>query len=462
METKDEELGETEKSPSEDAPEGGLAMKICFIIFGIGSLLAWNAILSDISFFYHYLGKYEPSTSFAFFNFALNIVFQFVMIWKKQLISYKTQLIFGLISSIITLIILPIVVTSFEVNSLNGFIVTGIIILYQGLVNAFCCSGFYGLTSFFPLEMIISLSSGQGISGILMNIIGYIVIASVNTGNADDDNKYGAIIFFTISGFILLICLVTLLFAFRTEYFKYYLSKTKDFSNAENNIDKEAIITRSTGGNEDGGQENDGKEDGGKEGEGQLIEMNKDEPKKPNELNFFGLFKLIYDVDLLSCYIYVVTFALFPSVSINQRLFSLGIYRQITIITIYNVGDTIGRSIVSKIKPTKLLSYIVIIGRSILLVTLILNHYFDMQLDMNKTFTSICLIINVSILAITNGIATSLCFGLAPSLVPDEIKGRAGGSVGFFNIFGIFLGTCVAFLSMFIMNKIGEYKDPTN
>ena len=59
-------------------------------------------------------------------------------------------------------------------------------------------------------------------------------------------------------------------------------------------------------------------------------------------------------------------------------------------------------------------------------------------------------------------IATSLCFGLAPSLVPDEIKGRAGGSVGFFNIFGIFLGTCVAFLSMFIMNQIGEYKDPTN
>ena len=157
------------------------------------------------------------------------------------------------------------------------------------MVNAFCCSGFYGLTSFFPLEMIISLSSGQGISGILMNIIGYIVIASVNTGNADDDNKYGAIIFFTISGFILLICLVTLLFAFRTEYFKYYLSKTKDFSNAENNIDKEAIITRSTGGNEDGGQENDGKEDGGKEGEGQLIEMNKDEPKKPNELNFFWI-----------------------------------------------------------------------------------------------------------------------------------------------------------------------------
>ena len=88
---------------------------------------------------------------------------------------------------------MPIVVVSFEKDSLKGFLFTGAIILFQGLVNAFCCSGFYGLTSFFPMEMIISLSSGQGISGILMNIIGFIVIASVDTGNEDDDNKYGAI-----------------------------------------------------------------------------------------------------------------------------------------------------------------------------------------------------------------------------------------------------------------------------
>ena len=63
----------------------------------------------------------------------------------------------------------------------------------------------------------------------------------------------------------------------------------------------------------------------------------------------------------------------------------------------------------------------------------------------------------VSILALTNGMATSLCFGLAPSLVPDKIKGRAGGSISFFNIFGIFLGTCVAFLTNYIMEEIGEY-----
>ena len=45
------EAGETEQP---EKPEGGLKMRICFIIFGIGSLLAWNAILSDIGFFINY------------------------------------------------------------------------------------------------------------------------------------------------------------------------------------------------------------------------------------------------------------------------------------------------------------------------------------------------------------------------------------------------------------------------
>lgn len=45
----------------------------------------------------------------------------------------------------------------------------------------------------------------------------------------------------------------------------------------------------------------------------------------------------------------------------------------------------------------------------------------------------------------TNGIGTTLCFGLAPNQVKDEYKGQAGTSLSFFLIVGIFLGSCVAF-----------------
>ena len=190
---KEKDIEEAEQP--EKKVDGGLKMRICFIIFGIGSLLAWNAILSNIGFFMKYQKKYNPSTSFAFFNYSLNISFQFIMIFKKKLISYKTRLIFGLIASIISLVALPFTVTPFDENSLTSFILTAGIILFLGLVNAFCSTGFFGLTSFFPIEMIISLSAGQGISGILMNTIEYIVLASVNTDKENENVKLGVFIF---------------------------------------------------------------------------------------------------------------------------------------------------------------------------------------------------------------------------------------------------------------------------
>ena len=435
------------ESDNKDAPNGGIKMKICFIIFGIGSLLAWNAILSDISFFMNYQGKYDPSTWFSFCNFLLNIIFQFIMIWKKQFLSYKTQLIIGLIASIVSLVILPIVVILFEKNSLTGFIVSAGLVLIQGLVNALCTSGFFGLTSFFPREMIISLSTGQGISGILLNIIGYIVLLSVNTGDNDKDAKLGAIIYFSISGFILLLTLGILILGYRTEYFKHYLGKTNEFdlirsTKIENEIENEPITTPSI--SSENKDEN-------------LVQKTEPEVKKKGEITFKQLFQKLYEIDLLSCFIYIITFTLFPAVSISQRLFKTGKFRQLTIITIYNVGDTIGRSIISGCKFTKKLAYIIICGRSILVATLILNFYFDMKLGLNPTASSILLIVNVTALAITNGIGTTVCLGLAPTMVPGPMKGRAGSSIGFFNILGIFLGSCIAFISKYIINQIGVY-----
>ena len=438
-------MEEAKNNENTISPNGGLKMKIIFIIFGTGSLLAWNAILSDISFFMYFQGKYDPSTSFAFCNFALNIAFQLIMIWKKQILPYKIQLIIGLIASIFSLLSLPIVVVNFEKDSLTGFILSAGIILIQGLVNALCMSGFFGLTSFFPREMIISLSTGQGISGILMNIIGYIVLASVNTGNDENDAKLGAIIYFSISGLILFLTLITLIYAFKTEYFRYYLGKTKDFESKSQQIESEienqpitkaSITDKSTA---------------------ELIEKENEFVEKKEEITFSQLFKSLYEIDLLSCFIYIITFSLFPSVSISQRLFKTGKYRAIIIITIYNVGDTFGRFIMSSIKFTRGLAYTIICGRSILVLTLILNFYCDMKLGVDPTVSSILLIIYVSILAITNGMGTTICLGLAPTMVPNSMKGRAGSSVSFFNILGIFLGTCVAFMTKYIINQIGVY-----
>ena len=48
-------------------------------------------------------------------------------------------------------------------------------------------------------------------------------------------------------------------------------------------------------------------------------------------------------------------------------------------------------------------------------------------------------------MAATNGIGTTLTFGIAPNEVENEYKGQAGTSLSFFLILGIFLGACAAF-----------------
>ena len=229
--------------------------------------------------------------------------------------------------------------------------------------------------------------------------------------------------------------------AYKTEYFKYYLGKAFDFNNKLDNIENDIDYLRiTTGSNNE-----------------ELIKEEIEIKDKKKEITFRQLFKSLYEIDLLSCYLYVITFALFPSVAISQRLFKTGKYRQITIITINNIFGTFGRYIISCFKFTKNTAYIIICGRSILVLTFILNFYFDMKLGMNPNLSSVFLIINVILLATTNGIGTTLCLGLASTMVENNMKGRAGSSISFFNILGIFLGTIIAFMTKYIINQIGEY-----
>ena len=56
----------------------------CFGLFGIASLLAWNAIIAQIPFFSFYLSNLNPSVSFPILNKLFNIPLQFILLIKKN------------------------------------------------------------------------------------------------------------------------------------------------------------------------------------------------------------------------------------------------------------------------------------------------------------------------------------------------------------------------------------------
>ena len=409
-----------------NAPQAKFSTRVIFTFFGLSSLLGFNVLLTEMSFFNYYLKEMNPSLVFNFLNYVLNIPFQFLLLWKKDFLSLKTQLIIALVGSIIFLILIPLSTMTLGENTQTNKIVTGGLVLLMGFINALCSGGFYNLVSNFPLEMIVILTTCQGISGIILNIIQYIILWS---SGVDGNIVIQAWIFFGISILIIAISLFFLLVSFNNEYFQYYLNKSKY------------------------------KEEG--EANSNLLEGETQPDEKPDVVGdktpkkgwFMELFKKIWDLDLLVIYLYIVTFTLYPNASINQQVFDWSPPFSInTVIFVYNIFDTLGRVLVGKIKPSKKLNTIVILGRSFLLFTVVFNYYCQDGLEWNSTLTTILLFINMAIFASTNGIGTTLCFALAPNEVEDKYKGQAGISISFFLIIGIFIGSLTAFITNAIIN----------
>ena len=410
-----------------NAPQARFSTKVVFTFFGLSSLLGFNVLLTEMSFFIHYLDEMNPSLVFNFLNYVLNIPFQFLLLWKKDFLSLKTQLVVALVGSIIFLILIPLSTMTLGVNTQANKIVTGGLVLLMGFINALCSGGFYNLVSNFPLEMIVILTTCQAISGIVLNIIQYIILWSSGDGG---DIVIQAWIFFGISILIIAISLFFLLISFNNEYFQHYLNKSK----YKNGGDANSSLL---------------------EGETQPDDLlGTAQSNTQTEKGWFmELFKKIWDLDLLVIYLYIVTFALYPNASINQKVFNWSVpYSINTVIFVYNIFDTLGRILVGKITPSKKLNAIVILGRSFLLFTVVFNYYCQDGLEWNSTVTTILLFINMAIFASTNGIGTTLSFALAPGQVEDKYKGQAGTSISFFLIIGIFIGSLVAFITNAIIN----------
>ncbi len=188
-----------------------------FLFLGIGTLVPWNAIISNLDFLIYYQKDYHPEITFPNMNFILNLMIQFLLLTTKKILKYKTQIYISLLIFLINIILLPIVTIYIKGNL--GFKINCIIMLFNGIGNALISFSSFGLVSFFPIKCLISLSLGQGIAGILMNILRYIILFTL--GDNEKNINLSSYIFFSVSAFILLITI-----------FKFHsISKKKYFNN---------------------------------------------------------------------------------------------------------------------------------------------------------------------------------------------------------------------------------------
>ena len=263
------------------------------------------------------------------------------------------------------------------------------------------------------------------------------------------------------------ITLILLIFQLNTDFFKYYLKPLNDRIKQEKENKNTEIISPSERDTKFNLEKNDSfnpdnKENNDNNNGGNIItneeETNISKVKKRKEISFFEMFKILMDLDILRTYINFISNTLFPKAGITQSLFSLDKYKTVTILILNNFTDFFGRYIVLAFKQTKLKTYIISIGRTVLVFLLIFNYYCEIVLKTDINITSILLIMWIVALGLTHGMGNSLCFGLAPTMVEDDLKLQAGSSMSFFTVLGLFLGSCLTFLTKFILEEIDKKK----
>ena len=446
--------GNENKDNNVPSSKDKLLLKVCFCFFGIATLLFFNAVLINIDYFNKYQNTFfsTPSVIYPFLNFILNIVFQCYLICTKIKLSYKSLLLFTFVFQFCSVIIVPIIAICLKAHGRVSFILTGIIVFIQGLICAICTFASLGLVSLFATEYIVALSIGQSIAGLTMNIFKFIVLL-VFPNNSERNETLGLIVFFIISALIMVMCVILLRALFKNEYFLSVLN------NSNNDVSSSSTITTSVKSeNKLSDSDNDNTDDNAMRNvdidklEVDLINNNKNEGAFAA---FVYLFKQIKDINILIFILYTITFTIYPGACLIPDLFKMNAkyvaWKTNIILTSFNTFDTIGREIVKYMTPKKLTYYILTYVRFIFLILVPLAVYLNQ--NNHDILTNIILIFNVPMIAFTSGVATSLGFALAPLNVDNNLKSKAGGSVAFFNILGIFCGSCLAFA----MEQINNY-----
>ena len=406
-----------------------------FLFLGLGSLLSWNTILSQLDFFILYQKDYNPEIVFPNINFLINLIIQFLLLSTKKIFSYKSMFYFSLLIYAFILFFFPYITIYFP--SEISFKISCIFILLNGLANAVISNSMFGLVSFFPIENVIAVGAGQGISGILMTLIRYVILLTLDPQKSINLSSY---IFFGISSIIILIVIRNIMHLYKNEYF---LSVLKNIGEIKSDDINDNLIENKT--------EEELKEINANEN----IEKNNDESE--NKHGMLYLIIKIFDINLLVILCFVITIGLFPSVSIRPNLFGMSIGWKInTIIFLFNLFDTFGRKLLACVKkPSKLLLYIVSILRLAFFFTfpglIYLEKY---NIINNPNIIGILSVINVSLMALSSGFVLNLSLSLAPEQVENNLKAKAGSCISLCLSIGLFCGSFTANVLDKIIKKL--------
>lgn len=393
-----------------------IAMVVCWFL-GNGSLFSWNSMLTIEDYYVSIFPNYHPTR-------ILSLVYQpFAFITVVILTCYEARVStrsrnlggFSLFFISSALLIVLDVATSGR-GGIGPFIGVCIISAAFGVADAHVQGGMVGDLSLMCPEFIQSFFAGLAASGVFTSALRFITKAAFE--NSQDGLRKGATLFFAISAFFELLCVLLYALVFpKLPIVKYYRSKAA----AEGSKTVSADLVA---------------------GGIQKHNQDADEDAKPLErLSTKQLLLQNIDYALDLYLIYVLTLSIFPGfLSEDTGSHSLGSWYALVLIAMYNVWDIIGRY-------TPLIEYLRITSRKGLMVAILSRFLFIPAFYFTAKYGDQgYMIMLTSMLGITNGHLTVCVMTAAPKGYKGPEQNALGNLLVTFLLAGIFSGVTLDWL----------------
>eukprot|EP00340_Litonotus_pictus_P006897 CAMPEP_0170514870 /NCGR_PEP_ID=MMETSP0209-20121228/1395_1 /TAXON_ID=665100 ORGANISM="Litonotus pictus, Strain P1" /NCGR_SAMPLE_ID=MMETSP0209 /ASSEMBLY_ACC=CAM_ASM_000301 /LENGTH=300 /DNA_ID=CAMNT_0010799125 /DNA_START=413 /DNA_END=1315 /DNA_ORIENTATION=- len=287
----------------------------------------------------------------------------------------------------------------------------------------------FGVSGFFPFKFIIGVSAGNGIVGIAMGVIRYLIILGYGTSTDRSNIIRGSVWFFGLATLTMLAAVLMVPVMVKHPYYKVHFYKSGELDKEEYQecleqyefVSETHLIT---------------------EEELQAMETG-------NKRTAYEYFKILmvklYDLNFMIFLNFLITFTVFPGLCMHLSLFKLApAWYFNTVVFIFNVFDTIGRYLPNYTKMSLHTLKLCIVIKVFLFILFGIFFVLDKYHYIGVTISSLITIVLMTGLGLTNGYLASKCFYYAPQQVDNELKGRAASSISFFLVTGIFTGTLFA------------------
>ncbi|CAJ2648757.1 unnamed protein product [Trifolium pratense] len=386
------------------------AMVVCFIL-GLGSLVAWNSMLTIGDYYYQLFPKYHPSR-------VLTLVYQPFAIGALIILTYYQSNIntrlrnlagFTLFFSATFLVLILDLATSGR-GGIGHYIGICLLTACFGIADAHIQGGMVGDLYFMCPEFVQSYLAGLAASGALTSLLR--VLTKLAFEKSNNGLRKGAILFIAISTFIEFLCIILYAFFAKLPIVKYYRSKAASEGSKTVAADLAAAGI-------------------------QAEYDDKQEERLSNRQLFME--NIDYAADLIL--IYVLTLSIFPGfVYENTGTHQLGTWYPIVLVAMYNVLDFISRYI-------PLVPWLKLESRKGLLIAILARFLLVPAFYFTAKYGDQgWMILLTSFLGLTNGYLTVCVMTVAPRGYKSPEQNALGNLLVLCLLAGIFTGAVLDWL----------------